>query len=77
MMGHPGDAALLPLAAEADAAGIKVMYMNVDVPEVRAKFGSGFVGAQLYDQGRALAAETLRLAGDTLKAGDHAIMLSR
>lgn len=77
MMGHPGDAALLPIAAEADAAGIKVMYMNVDAPETRAKYGSGFVGASLYEQGRALAAETLRLAGDTLKAGDHAIVLSR
>ena len=77
MMGHPGDAALMPLAAEADAAGIKVMYMNVDVPEVRAKYGSGFVGASLYEQGRALAVETLRLAGDTLKSGDHAIVLSR
>lgn len=77
MMGHPGDAALMPLAAEADAAGIKVMYMNVDVPEVRAKFGSGFVGASLYEQGVALANETLRLAGDQLKAGDHAIVLSR
>ncbi len=77
MMGHPGDAALMPLAEQADAAGIKVMYMNVDVPEVRAKFGSGFVGASLYAQGKALAAETLRLAGDTLKSGDHAIVLSR
>ena len=77
MMGHPGDAALMPLAEQADAAGIKVMYMNVDVPEVRARFGSGFVGAQLYEQGRALAAETLRLAGDTLKPGDVGIVMSR
>lgn len=77
MMGHPGDAALMPLAAEADAAGIKMMYMNVDVPEVRAKYGSGFVGASLYEQGVALANETLRLAGDKLKAGDHALVLSR
>lgn len=77
MMGHPGDAALMPLAAEADAAGIKVMYMNVDVPEVRAAFGSGFVGASLYNQGRALAAETLRLAGDKIQPGDTAIVMSR
>jgi len=77
MMGHPGDAALLPLAEQADAAGIKVMYMNVDVPEVRARFGSGFVGATLYDQGRALAAEAIRLAGDRIKAGDTAIVMSR
>ena len=77
MMGHPGDAALMPLAEQADTAGIKVMYMNVDVPEVRARFGSGFVGASLYEQGRALAAEALRLAGDRLKAGDTAIVMSR
>ena len=77
MMGHPGDAALMPLAEEADAAGIKVMYMNVDVPEVRAKTGSGFVGASLYNQGRALAAESIRLAGDRLKPGDTAIVMSR
>lgn len=77
MMGHPGDAALMPLAEEAQAAGIKVMYMNVDVPEVRAKTGSGFVGASLYKQGEALAAETIRLAGDKLKPGDTAIIMSR
>ena len=77
MMGHPGDAALMPLAEEAEAAGIKVMYMNVDVPEVRARFGSGFVGASLYQQGEALAAETLRLAGDRLQPGQTAIIMSR
>jgi len=77
MMGHPGDAAILPLAEQADAAGIKMMYMNVDVPEVRARFGSGYVGAKLYDQGRALGAETLRLAGDRLQPGDKAIVMSR
>lgn len=77
MMGHPGDAALMPLAEQAEAAGIKVMYMNVDVPEVRARFGSGFVGASLYEQGRALAAETIRLAGDRLQAGQTAIIMSR
>lgn len=77
MMGHPGDAALMPLAEQAEAAGIKVMYMNVDVPEVRARFGSGFVGASLYEQGQALAAETLRLAGDRLQPGQTAIIMSR
>jgi simple sugar transport system substrate-binding protein len=77
MMGHPGDAALMPLAEQAQAAGIKMMYMNVDVPEVRAKTGAGYVGARLYDQGRALGAETLRLAGDRLAPGDKAIVMSR
>jgi simple sugar transport system substrate-binding protein len=77
MMGHPGDAALMPLAEQADAAGIKMMYMNVDVPDIRARFGSGYVGARLYDQGRALGAEALRLAGDRIAAGDMAIVMSR
>ena len=77
MMGHPGDAAIMPLAEQAAAAGIKMMYMNVDVPEVRAKTGAGYVGAKLYEQGRALGEETLRQAGDRLKAGDKAIVMSR
>lgn len=77
MMGHPGDAALMPLAEAADAAGIKMMYVNVDVPEIRARFGSGYVGAQLYAQGLALGAEALRLAGDRLQPGDKAIVMSR
>src|SRR5690606_36268691 len=46
MMGHPGDAAIMPLAEEAANAGIVMMYQNVDVPEVRASFGGGYVGAQ-------------------------------
>ena len=41
MMGHPGDDAIMPLAEQAAEAGIPIMYMNVDVPEVRARFGSG------------------------------------
>ena len=77
MMGHPGDDALMPLAAEAAEAGIPVMYMNVDVPEIRARFGSGYVGATLYTQGRALGEETLRLAGDQIGPGDKAIVMSR
>jgi simple sugar transport system substrate-binding protein len=60
MMGHPGDDAIFPLAEEAAAAGINMMYQNVDVPEVRAAFGGGYVGAQLYPQGRALAEEAIR-----------------
>jgi simple sugar transport system substrate-binding protein len=77
MMGHPGDDALMPLAAEAAEAGIPVMYMNVDVPEIRARFGSGYVGATLYNQGRALGEETLRLAGDRIGPGDKAVVMSR
>lgn len=72
MMGHPGDAAIMPLAEEAAAAGIAMMYQNVDVPEVRAAFGGGYVGAQLVSQGRALGEEAVRQYG--LGAGDTAIV---
>ena len=51
MMGHPGDDAIMPLAEEAYSKGIIMMYQNVDVPEVRAKFGGGYVGANLSEQG--------------------------
>src|ERR1700736_5501767 len=42
MMGHPSDAPIMPLAEDAAKAGIRMMYQNVDVPTVRAKFGGGY-----------------------------------
>jgi simple sugar transport system substrate-binding protein len=72
MMGHPGDAAIMPLAEEAAAAGIAMMYQNVDVPEVRARFGGGYIGANLVPQGRALGEEAVRQFG--LGEGDTAIV---
>jgi simple sugar transport system substrate-binding protein len=72
-MGHAGDDAIIALAADADKAGIKMMYQNVDVPEVRAKYSGGYVGAQLTPQGYALGMESIRQLG--LKAGDHALVL--
>lgn len=72
MMGHPGDAAVMPLAEEAAGAGIKMMYQNVPVPKVIARFGGGYVGAQVAQLGRALGAEVVKRAG--LKAGDVAFM---
>ena len=73
MMGHPGDAAIMPLAEEAYKAGIKMMYQNVPVPKVVAKFGGGYVGAQQAEQGHALGVEAVKLAG--LKPGDVALMM--
>ncbi|MDC3003297.1 hypothetical protein OAZ20_04345, partial [Paracoccaceae bacterium] len=73
MMGHPGDDALMPLAKQAAAAGIIMTYQNVDPGGVRAKFGGGYVGANLATQGKALAREAIRQFG--LKAGDHAIVM--
>jgi simple sugar transport system substrate-binding protein len=74
MMGHPGNAAIMPLAEEAANAGIKMMYQNVPVDEVVAKFGGGYVGAQQNPQGRALGEEAIRRFG--LAAGDVAIVMS-
>lgn len=73
MMGHPGDDAIMPLAEEAAADGIFMMYQNVDVPRVRAAYGGGYVGADLYPQGQALGAEAIRQFG--LEAGDTAIII--
>ncbi len=72
MMGHPGDDAIMPLAEDASKAGILMMYQNVDVPKVRAKFGGGYVGANLDPQGQALAKEAMRALG--LKKGDRALV---
>jgi len=72
MMGHPGDDAIMPLAEQANKAGIIMMYQNVDLPKVRAKWGGGYIGANLYPQGQALAAEAIRTLG--VKSGDHALV---
>jgi simple sugar transport system substrate-binding protein len=73
MMGHPGDAAIMPLAEEASKSGIRMMYQNVPVPQVVAQFGGGYVGAQQAEQGHALGVEAVRRAG--LKSGDVALVL--
>jgi simple sugar transport system substrate-binding protein len=72
MMGHPGEAAIMPLAEQAANAGIKMMYQNVPLPGVVAKFGGGYVGAQQAEQGKALGEESVRRFG--LKSGDVAIV---
>ena len=73
MMGHPGDEAIMPLAQAASEAGILMMYQNVDVPAVRAKYGGGYVGANLATQGYALGLEAIRLFD--LQPGDDAIVM--
>lgn len=72
MMGHAGDAALMPLVEQAAKAGIAMMYQNVDVPQIRAKFGGGYVGAQLESQGAALAETAIKQFG--LKKGDRVVV---
>jgi len=72
MMGHPGDDAIMPLAEQASKAGILMMYSNVDVPLVRAKYGGGYIGANLTPQGYALGVEAVRMFN--LQKGDYAIV---
>jgi len=73
MMGHPGNDAIMPLAEQASKAGIKMMYQNVPLDAVTAKFGGGYVGAQQAAQGKALGEESVRRFG--LKKGETAIVL--
>lgn len=73
MMGHPGGAAIMPWAEVAAEKGIFMMYQNVDVPEVRAALGGGYIGIlDLYAQGEALAKEAMRRFG--LKEGGSALI---
>jgi simple sugar transport system substrate-binding protein len=72
MMGHPGEASIMPLAEQASNAGIRMMYQNVPLPAVVAKFGGGYVGAQQGPQGKALGEEAVRRFG--LTSGDTAIV---
>jgi simple sugar transport system substrate-binding protein len=75
MMGHPGPAAITPLAKQAADAGIKMMYQNVDVPDVRAQYGGGYIGTpNLLAFGRKLGAFAVKKLD--LKAGDHALVFS-
>lgn len=74
MMGHPGDDAVMPLAAEASEAGIIMMYQNVPLDLVVAEYGGGYVGAQQYEQGHALGMEAIRQFG--FASGDKAIIVA-
>jgi simple sugar transport system substrate-binding protein len=71
-MGHPGDPAIMPLAQEAEDAGILVDYANVPPQETIEAYGSGFVGANLAYQGQVLAEKAVADFG--LVAGDTAIV---
>ena len=72
-MGHPGDAAIQPLATQAKAAGILVDYSNVPPAATLKNVGGGFVGANLRFMGEALAAKSVK--DFTLKSGDEAIVI--
>jgi simple sugar transport system substrate-binding protein len=72
-MGHPGDAAILPLAKQAKAAGILVDFANVPAPKSIAELNGGFVGANLSLMGKLLAQRSIKDFG--LKKGDSAIVV--
>jgi simple sugar transport system substrate-binding protein len=72
-MGHPGDAAIKPLAIQAKSGGILVDYANVPPAETLKTVGGGFVGANLRVMGEALANRSIRDFG--LKSGDEAIVI--
>jgi simple sugar transport system substrate-binding protein len=71
VMGHPGDDAFDPLIDQAESQGIIVTVMNTELPNAEAKYatqGTGYVGAVLYDAGKALANEAM--SRGNLKSGD-------
>lgn len=72
-MGHPGDAAILPLAKQAKAAGILVDFANVPATKSIAELNGGFVGANLSLMGKLLAERSIKDFG--LKKGDSAIVI--
>jgi simple sugar transport system substrate-binding protein len=73
MMGHPGDAGLMPLAKTAQAAGVAMEYVNVKPVQTIATYGGGYVGADLAAQGTALGVETVKVL--KLKKGDRALVI--
>ncbi len=75
IMGHPGNEAFAPLVDEAEAKGILVTSMNVQLPGLQEKYGPngfGYVGAINYTAGYNLGKEALKRAG--LVSGDKAFV---
>lgn len=72
-MGHPGDAAILPAAKDAKAAGILVDFSNVPAPKSIASLNAGFTGANLKLMGQLMGARSIKDFG--LKKGDQALVI--
>jgi len=75
VMGHPGNEAFAPLVDEAEANGILVTSMNVQLLGLQEQYGSngfGYVGAINYNAGFSLGKEAAARAG--LQAGDKAFV---
>ncbi|MEM3130905.1 MAG: substrate-binding domain-containing protein, partial [Nitrososphaerota archaeon] len=76
VMGHPGYDGYAELFERAYAAGIIVTLVNVDIPELRKKYGPmgcGYVGQELYESGRKVGAACFKYG---LKKGDRAAVFS-
>ncbi len=75
VMGHPGDTAFDSLIDAAEAQGILVTSMNVQLPLMQTKYGAngfGYAGAIQYSAGYALGQEAVKESG--LKSGDTAFL---
>jgi len=75
VMGHPGTEAFAPLVDEAEANGIIVTSMNVQLADLQSKYGGngfGYAGALQYEAGHALGVEAFARSG--LAAGDKAFV---
>ncbi|MGH7119841.1 MAG: substrate-binding domain-containing protein [Acetobacteraceae bacterium] len=75
IMGHPGNAAFMPLVSQAEKAGIMVTAGNVPLPEIEAKYrqnGFGYAGTYLFEGGEETAAAMV--SEGHLKQGDEALV---
>jgi simple sugar transport system substrate-binding protein len=75
IMGHPGDDAYRAAVDEAESKGIIVTSSNTQLQALQAQYASngfGYVGAVLYEAGKALANEAISRGG--LKSGDKAFV---
>ena len=75
IMGHPGDDAYQAAVDEAEGKGIIVTSTNTQLPQLQGTYatkGFGYVGAVLYDAGKALANEAISRGG--LASGDKAFV---
>jgi len=73
--GLPGDDVFDPLISDAEAKGILVTSLNVDLPNMDTRFASGgfgYVGAIYYQSGFALGAEAVKRF--SLQTGDRALV---
>ncbi len=75
LIGQPGDEGFGPLVDEAEAKGIIVTTICVDLPKTRSKYianGFGYAGASLYNAGYALGKKAA--VDNGLGKGDRAMV---